>query len=86
MKKKVSAMVVAIGVATTPVMAKQIGKRQARTESSNGAEKSLKNRIANSFKRFNLKKAEKEFLRETEEDIQTALKNTYNKTTRSVRI
>lgn len=86
MNKKVSAMVVAIGVATTPVMAKQINKRQARTESSNGAEKSLKSRIANSFKRLNLKKAEKEFLRETEEDIQTALINTYNKTNKSVRI
>lgn len=84
MKKKVSALVVALGVATTPIVAKQVNKRQARTESSN--DKTMKNRIANTFKRLNLKKAEKEFLKETEEDIQSALSYTNNQDNKSIRI
>lgn len=86
MKKKVSAMVVALGVATTPIMAKQVNKRQARTESSKGVDKTIKKRLANTFKRLNMKKAEKEFLRETEEDIQSALSYKEAETNKSFRI
>ena len=76
MKKKVSALVIAIGFATTPVFAKPVNKRQQKTESSNSHANSetIKKRLANTFKRLNLKKAEKELLKETQAEITTALK------------
>lgn len=76
MKKKISALLVAISMAATPVSAKVVNKRQLKASSSNqdqGDKVSSKKRLANTFKRFNQIKAEKQFLKETEKDINSAL-------------
>ncbi|MCM8537867.1 MAG: hypothetical protein NE334_18135 [Lentisphaeraceae bacterium] len=76
MKKHVSALIVALGVAATPVSAKQVNKRQQKPDSSRQDDskyKQAKKRISNTFKRLKLKEAEKEFIRETEAEIQKAL-------------
>lgn len=76
MKKHVSALIVALGVAATPVSAKQINKRQQKPDSSKQDDskyRQAKKRISNTFKRLKLKEAEKEFIRETEAEIQKAL-------------
>ena len=78
MKKRVSALIVALGVAATPIAAKQVNKRQQKPDSSRQDNNTTKNRVANAFKRLKLKKAEKEFLKETEEEIYNALSNITN--------
>ena len=69
MKKRVSALIIAVGMAAAPLSAKP-----AKVKASSGELGSkLQNRMANTSKRIFRKKAEDEYIREMDEEIENAL-------------
>ena len=70
MKKRVSALIIAVGMAAAPLSAKE--QTKVKTASGELGNK-LQNRIANTSKRVYRKKAEEEYIKEIEEEIENAL-------------
>ena len=67
MKKKVSALIVAVGMAALPLSAKQTKITHSE------AKENLEKRHASTGKRLHRKKAEKELLKEIDQEIEAAL-------------
>ena len=74
MKKRVSAFVLAVGMAAAPLAAKTTTNSQSAKSQTTGADQGkLQNRVANAFKRLNRKKAEQKYIQELEVEVSKAL-------------
>ncbi|NQZ59341.1 MAG: hypothetical protein HRT88_17960 [Lentisphaeraceae bacterium] len=83
MKKKISAIVLAVGIAAASVSAQarvQTLQNSQGTADSADAPHSIKKRLANTLRRLNRKKAENEHIRELEADITQALTSDISQT------
>lgn len=69
MKKKVSVLLLAMGMVTVPLTAKPSLNYQPKTDATSNHQK----RIASTLKRLSRKKAELEFIRESDKEINKAL-------------
>lgn len=75
MKKKGAALILALGISAMPISAKQTNRRVDDKDASNISENKFVNkRAANSFKRLKMKELEKDYIRETENEIFNILK------------
>ncbi|MCM8538558.1 MAG: hypothetical protein NE334_21630 [Lentisphaeraceae bacterium] len=75
MKRKIPALVLALGLSAMPVSAKQTSRRADTKDTANSQEsKDQKKRVANTFKRLKKLELEKEYIRETEDEISRILK------------
>ena len=85
MKKKISTLVLALGITAAPAFAKQQNNRRAAGKTSSGVEqKGVQKRAANTLKRFLEVEAEKEFLKETEEEIFKVMNQSSGKSENSI--
>ena len=79
MKSKVPAIILAIGISASPVFAKNANRRAVAKDPSKVEEQKLsQKRAQNSYFRQKKIELEKEFLRETEEEIQSVLTYEYD--------
>ena len=69
MNKKLSSIVLALGLTASPVFAKQQNNRRANKALSGMEQKGNDKRKSNTLKRYLEIEAEKDFLKETEEEI-----------------
>jgi|SaaInlStandDraft_1057018.scaffolds.fasta_scaffold432343_1 hypothetical protein len=71
MNNRIAALVIALGISTTPVFAKQSNRRADSKDSSSKLEKhkQAEIRAKNSYKRLKKIELEKEFIREKEAEI-----------------
>ena len=75
MKRKIPALVLALGLSAMPISAKQTTRRADAKDTSNPQQsKAQKKRVANTFKRLKKLELEKEYIRETEDEISRILK------------
>jgi len=74
MKNKIPALLLAVGMTASSVSARHLTRRTENNASFDlEKEKAHKNRLANTVKRLEKLKVEKEFIKETEEEINKAL-------------
>ena len=74
MKKKLSSLVLAIGLTATPAFAKHTVTKRANTKAKSGIQQNSKDkRVKNSLKRFLQLEAEKDFIKETEEEVEKVI-------------
>jgi len=74
MKNKIPALLLAVGMTASTVSARHLTRKTENNTSLDlEKEKAHKNRLANTVKRLEKIKAEKEYIRETEEEITKAL-------------
>lgn len=73
MKSKLPAIILALGLSAVPVSAKQQNRRSIQKLSPGIEQKKNEKRSENTFKRLCLLEAEKDFIKETEDEIQNIL-------------
>jgi hypothetical protein len=69
MKNRVSALIIAVGMAAAPLSARPSSNHQSKTDVGSNLQK----RVASTLKRLCRKKAEQDFIRESNEEITNAL-------------
>ena len=80
MKSKVPAIILALGISASPVFAKNTNRRAEAKDISKIEENKLaQKRVENSYIRKKRIELEKEFIRETEEEINKVLSNPFSK-------
>ena len=73
MKNKISAIVLAVGMAAASVSAQSKVQTQQSTQGATDSPHSIKKRLANTLRRLNRKKAEDEYIRELDAEIIQAM-------------
>lgn len=79
MKKKLPAIFLAVGLTAAPAFAK-LQNRRADNKVPSGIEQNNNKRSLNSVKRLRQMEAEKEFIRETEDEIQNIVGTSFHET------